>query len=62
MIKKFVENNQYNLYFIGRIFAIFIFGPLLIYKGKYYKDFLLILFGILLILWDGIKLVLQLNY
>ncbi len=36
----------------GRVFAILIFSPLLIYKGIIYEDIILILFGILLFLWD----------
>ena len=36
----------------GRIFAIFIFAPLLIYKGYIYNDYILILLGILLFIWD----------
>ena len=36
----------------GRIFAILIFSPLLIYKGGIYEDYILILLGILLFLWD----------
>ena len=36
----------------GRVFAILIFSPLLIYKGITYEDITLILLGILLFLWD----------
>ena len=36
----------------GRIFAITVFAPLLIYKGYQYKDNFLIFFGILLFIWD----------
>ena len=36
----------------GRIFAIFIFAPLLIYKGGKYNDKCLILLGVLLFIWD----------
>ena len=36
----------------GRIFAIFIFAPFLIYKGYIYKDCTLILLGTLLFIWD----------
>lgn len=36
----------------GRVFAVVIFGPLLIYKGYKYKDIILIALGLVLILWD----------
>jgi hypothetical protein len=63
MLKELSENiTIYNLYFIGRVFAVFIFGPILINKGIYYKDNLLIALGIILIIWDGIKIFYQLNY
>ncbi len=38
----------------GRVLAVFLFGPTIVYKGfKYNKDAFLIIFGILLILWDA---------
>ena len=43
-------------YKIGRILAVFIIGPLIIYKGDHYGDRLLMVIGLLLILWDGLKL------
>jgi hypothetical protein len=36
----------------GRLFAILIFAPLLIYKGSVFKDNILIILGIVLFLWD----------
>jgi len=36
----------------GRIFAVFIFAPVLINKGIFYGDVLLILFGVALLIWD----------
>ena len=36
----------------GRLFAIFIFAPLLIYKACIYNDKSLLFLGILLFLWD----------
>ena len=36
----------------GRIFAVFIFGPILIIKGKKYNDNLLIFLGLLIIFYD----------
>ena len=43
-------------YKIGRILAVFIIGPVLIYKGYHHDDRLLMVIGLLLILWDGLKL------
>ena len=36
----------------GRIFAVFILGPLLILKGINFKDKLIIILGILIIIYD----------
>jgi hypothetical protein len=36
----------------GRVLAVFVFGPLLIYKSQKYGDFFLLMFGVLLIVWD----------
>ena len=36
----------------GRIFAVFVFGPLLILKGLNYKDYLLLFLGLLITLYD----------
>ena len=36
----------------GRILAVFVFAPFLIYKGKLYKDNHLIMIGFLLFCWD----------
>lgn len=36
----------------GRVLAVFVFGPILIYKGRKYDDGFLLFFGVLLILWD----------
>ena len=53
---------QHLLYYLGRVLAVFIFGPFLIYKGNKYNDFYLTLLGILLMLWDGSKLIIQAYY
>jgi len=53
---------QHLFYYLGRILAVFIFGPFLLYKGKKYNDIYLTLFGILLMLWDGSKLIIQAYY
>lgn len=36
----------------GRLFAIFIFSPYLIYKGYKYNDYILILLGIVLLFYE----------
>lgn len=42
----------------GRILAVFLFGPLILYKGiRYNNDVFLIVFGILLIVWDAYWLI-----
>ena len=53
---------QKKLYFLGRLFALFIFGPYLVYSGQKYKNKLLTILGVLLILWDGIKIFFQVYY
>ena len=57
---KFIDNNCEALYYLGRLTAVFIIGPILTYKGLNYEDNLLTLIGILLIIWDGIKVGCQL--
>ena len=59
-IIEFIDNNCEALYYLGRLTAVFIIGPILTYKGIYYEDNLLLLIGVLLILWDGIKVSCQL--
>ena len=50
-----LKTIRHKYYKIVRYIATFIIGPLLIYKGYYHKDKLLIIIGILIILWDGLK-------
>jgi hypothetical protein len=57
-----LKQYQNLLYLIGRIFALFIFGPYLVYIGNKIKNTILILLGILLIIWDGAKLGVQMYY
>ena len=57
---EFVDDNSEMLYYLGRLTAVFIIGPILIYKALLYDDNLLLTIGILLIIWDGIKVGLQL--
>lgn len=62
MLKCFelVDDNSEMLYYLGRLTAVFIIGPILIYKALFYEDYILLTIGILLIIWDGIKVGLQL--
>ena len=48
---------QNNLYLMGRLLAVFIVGPVLIYLGTKYDDAWLITLGSFFIAWDGIKLI-----
>jgi hypothetical protein len=59
IICYYVHNFQKMLYYLGRLFAIFIFGPLLVLFGKQYNNKILLWLGILLIIWDGAKLIVQ---
>tara|TARA_B100001248_G_scaffold261075_1_gene251068 strand:- start:453 stop:623 length:171 start_codon:yes stop_codon:yes gene_type:complete len=43
-------------YKIVRYIAVFIIGPLLISRGLHHKDNIIILIGIGLIIWDGLKI------
>jgi hypothetical protein len=61
-MNELLKLYQRKLYFLGRLFAFFIFGPYLIYVGKKYHDYLLTILGVLLILWDGIKIFFQVYY
>ena len=36
----------------GRVLAVFVFAPLIMYKGKKYNDKFLLMFGIILFSWD----------
>jgi hypothetical protein len=36
----------------GRILAVLVFAPLIVYKGIKYRDWFLLAFGILLFAWD----------
>ena len=61
MIRSFVEKNNVLYYTIGRLFAVLIFAPLLLYKGLKYDDNILIVLAVMLLLWDGLKLILQIT-
>jgi len=59
MIRSFIEKNQEAYYTVGRLFAVLVFTPLLLYKGLKYDDNILIVLAVMLLLWDGLKLMLQ---
>lgn len=61
-LNEILKKYQNTLYLIGRIFALFIFGPYLVYVGNKTKNNILVYLGILLILWDGAKLGIQIYY
>jgi hypothetical protein len=62
MLNETLKLYQQYLYYLGRLFAVLVFGPFLVYRGKKYRDNILILLGLLLILWDGTKLIIQAYY
>ena len=55
MINNLIKYRE-KYYKFGRITAVLLIGPFLILKGKKYNDNLLISIGVLLIIWDGFKL------
>ena len=57
MNMKSIYNLREKYYKYGRLFAIIVISPYLICKGKEYNDTILIIIGILIILWDSIKLI-----
>ena len=42
-------------YKLARIFAVFVISPYLIYKGYKMKENLILLIGLLILIWDGLK-------
>jgi hypothetical protein len=61
-INNLLKKYQNILYFMGRIFALCIFGPYLIYTGNKNENIILFISGILLIIWASIKLYLQIRH
>lgn len=51
-----IKELRSKYYRIVRYIAVVIIGPLLICKGVNYNDNILITIGVLLIIWDGIKI------
>ena len=50
------ESIREEYYKIVRYIATFIIGPILICKGISHKDNIIILIGIGLVIWDGMKI------
>ena len=61
-LNDIIKTHQHMLYFIGRVFALCIFGPYLIYIGRKIKNNILVFLGVLLIVWDGAKIGIQMFY
>jgi len=61
-LNNILKRYQNVLYLIGRLFALFIFGPYLIYVGNKTNDIILLSLGVLLMIWDGAKLGIQFYY
>ena len=59
--ERFVEDNEDDLYLLGRLVAVFVIGPWLIYKGIAHKDITLMWVGAALIVWDGVKVFFQIK-
>lgn len=55
-MEKLIEYRE-KYYKLGRISAVFLIAPFLIFSGKKYDDRILITIGVLLIIWDGFKLI-----
>ena len=51
-----IINNREKYYKLGRFIAVFLISPFLIISGFKYNDKILLLIGIIMFIWDGIKL------
>lgn len=58
MIDAIVSYRQ-RLYTLGRLIAVVVIAPVLLYRGNKYHDGWLMAIGVLLLVWDGIKLLIQ---
>lgn len=56
------RNRLYMLYFIIRVFALFIVGPYLLYLGHKYNNNILLFLGGYIMVWDGVKIGVQMYY
>jgi hypothetical protein len=62
MLNDLLKKNQTFFYILGRVFAICIFGPYLIYTGITMQNNALVVLGALLIIWVISKLYIQLEH
>lgn len=62
MLNDLLKKNQTVFYILGRVFAICIFGPYLIYTGVTVKNNELVLLGSLMIIWVTSKLYIQIAH
>ena len=51
-----MDSIREKYYKIVRYIATFIISPILIIKGIFYKDNIILLIGIGLVIWDGMKI------
>ena len=56
------RNRLYMLYFIIRVFALFVVGPYLLYVGSKANNNILVFLGGYIMVWDGVKIGVQMYY
>lgn len=56
------RNRLYMLYFIIRVFALFLVGPYLLYVGSKANNNILLFLGGYIMVWDGVKIGVQMYY
>lgn len=56
------RNRLYMLYFIIRVFALFVVGPYLLYVGSKENNNILLFLGGYIMVWDGVKIGVQMYY
>jgi hypothetical protein len=56
------RSRLYILYFIIRVFALFIVGPYLIHVGSKANNNILVFLGVYIMVWDGVKIGVQMYY
>ena len=56
------RNRLYMIYFIIRVFALFVVGPYLLYVGTKANNNILLFLGGYIMVWDGVKIGVQMYY
>ena len=56
------KRSRLYLYFIMRVFALFVVGPYLIHVGKKANNNILVFLGVCTMVWDGAKIGVQMYY